>query len=90
MRSLAYISANVRGAADQGGNAPAGEKNAANHHEGNSDRRDFGIYKLDGRLGTTEPGSGGEAAKHSKGLKSSKTGAICRWIGQSSLRTGFK
>ena len=58
VRRLADIGAHMRCPANQCGNAPACQKNAADHHERHRDRRDVRIHQLDGRFGASEPCSG--------------------------------
>src|SRR5256885_14914957 len=73
VRRPANIGAARRSAQDQGGQAPAGEKNTDNHDEGNDHRRDDRGNKLGGRLPSAEPRSRSEAAKDAQQLKLSRT-----------------
>src|SRR5260370_20768993 len=73
VRRPADIGADGRGAQDQGGQAPARQKNSDNHDERNNHRRDADGNELRGRFRGAEPGSRSEAGKDSEQLKVFRT-----------------
>ncbi len=82
VRSLADVVANVRRAADEGRDAPSREEDSEHHDEGDRDRRDVGINKLDRSFGAAQPGSSGESAEDAKGLQAAQAGGVhgaLRW-----------
>ncbi len=73
VRGLAYVGAHGGGPLQQGGEAPAGEEDAAHHDERDHDRAQAGGDELGGSLGGTEPSAGSDAAQEAGGAQRAAT-----------------
>jgi hypothetical protein len=76
MWSLTDIATDVRGTPNQCGNAPAGEKDAADHDERDRNWRNVGVDQLDGSFGAAEPCTCRKSAEDAKRLQAAEQGSV--------------